>query len=265
MAKLVRVALLVVLLQIIDFGLTLDLQNIRPIYENEYWRKVHPALDKWISRSELAYRVLGSKLVNVNVGARVTGGQEAYPNQFPYQAGLVVTLATQESFCGGSLISVNYVLTAAHCLDASTFASVLLGAHNVSRNSETTRQIQLLGTRNFKIHQNYNATQFQFDIALLQLTSPAVLNSAVSLINLPRLAQADTSFASTVATISGWGRYLDSTELLSEVLRYVDLTILDNSGCTPFFGTAVTAQKICSSGANRVGPCGGKRVGKWLV
>lgn len=259
MAKIVAVALLAVLLQVLDYGLALDLQSIRPIYENAYWRKTHPALDKWISRSELAYKVLGSKLPVVpTIGARVTGGQEANPNQFPYQAGLVVTLPTQESFCGGSLISINYVLTAAHCLDTSTFASVLLGAHNVSMNSETTRQIQLLGTRHFKIHENYNATQYQFDIALLQLTSPVTLNSAVSLINLPRLAQADTSFAANVATISGWGRYLDTTDLLSDVLRYVDLTILDNSACTPFFGTAVTAQKICSSGANRVGPCGGR-------
>ncbi|KAJ8976740.1 hypothetical protein NQ317_004291 [Molorchus minor] len=44
--------------------------------------------------------------------ARVVGGSEAVRNSHPYQAALIMD---GSGFCGGSLISVNWVLTAAHC------------------------------------------------------------------------------------------------------------------------------------------------------
>lgn len=252
------VVALLVLLQVVQRGLGLDLHRIRPIYESAFWRETHPALAKLIAKSESAAEALGASL---NIQARVTGGEIAVNNQFPYQAGLVITLPSQQSFCGGSLISSNFVLTAGHCLDTSTMATVLLGAHDVSMASENTRAIQLIMARNFRIHESYNSTQYQNDIALLQLNAPVQVTSAIQIIALPRWSQVDTTFTNSRATVSGWGRYLDTVDEFSTVLRYVDLTVLDNSGCTPFFGVAVTNMKVCTSGAGRVGPCGGECAG----
>lgn len=47
-------------------------------------------------------------------GPRVIGGEEVAPHTAPYQAALLVNGG---SLCGGSLISVDRVLTAAHCTD----------------------------------------------------------------------------------------------------------------------------------------------------
>lgn len=257
-----RVLSLLSALLLINYGCGLDLDTIRPIHESKYWRDTHPALGKLLDSSELAYRTIGGK---VNAASRVTGGAIATSNQFPYQAALVITLPSEQSFCGGSLISNNFVLTAAHCLDTATMATVLFGAHDVSLPSESTRAIQLIMPRNFNMHENYNSTQYQNDIALLRLNSPVQTNSVISIISLPRLSQVDTTFAGSQAVISGWGRYLDTVDALSEQLRFVNLSVLANSGCTPFFGAAVTDMKVCSAGTGRVGPCGGDSGGPLVV
>lgn len=46
---------------------------------------------------------------------KIVGGHQAEPGQFPYQVGMYIQMDSKEVFCGGSLISPNYVLTAAHC------------------------------------------------------------------------------------------------------------------------------------------------------
>jgi secreted trypsin-like serine protease len=43
---------------------------------------------------------------------RITGGNTAARGQFPWQIALIIDYAW---FCGGSLISAQWVLTAAHC------------------------------------------------------------------------------------------------------------------------------------------------------
>lgn len=49
------------------------------------------------------------------ISPRIIGGQEATPHAYPYQVGIYVTYSGRTDFCGGSLVSKNYVLTAAHC------------------------------------------------------------------------------------------------------------------------------------------------------
>lgn len=56
------------------------------------------------------------RLHKKSIQPRVYGGNDALPKQFPYQVG--VSTKKQGSFywCGGSVISEYYVLTAAHCV-----------------------------------------------------------------------------------------------------------------------------------------------------
>ncbi|KAF7274910.1 hypothetical protein GWI33_012427 [Rhynchophorus ferrugineus] len=49
--------------------------------------------------------------------SRIIGGSEATPNSHPYQVALFIQFPQGRSFCGGSIISENYILTAAHCMD----------------------------------------------------------------------------------------------------------------------------------------------------
>jgi secreted trypsin-like serine protease len=50
--------------------------------------------------------------VHVPDAGRITNGNTAIRGQFPWQVSLIIDFAY---FCGGSLISDEWVLTAAHC------------------------------------------------------------------------------------------------------------------------------------------------------
>ena len=57
---------------------------------------------------------------------KIVGGEEAAPHQYPWMAGLFVDSAW---FCGGTLISDQWVMTAGHCADGASHAKVVLGSH----------------------------------------------------------------------------------------------------------------------------------------
>lgn len=74
---------------------------------------------------ELGYDWANIKPINIYVepigpapevpeGSRIVGGSVASRNQFPYQVALIIN---NSGFCGGSIISNAWVLTAAHCVD----------------------------------------------------------------------------------------------------------------------------------------------------
>ena len=50
---------------------------------------------------------------------RIVGGDEAAENQWPWIVALFIDDAW---FCGGSLISENWVMTAAHCVEVSSMS-----------------------------------------------------------------------------------------------------------------------------------------------
>merc|ERR1711973_972235 len=54
---------------------------------------------------------------------KIVGGEEAEPNQWPWIVALFVDDAW---FCGGSIISENWVMTAAHCVDGALSFDIAL-------------------------------------------------------------------------------------------------------------------------------------------
>ena len=47
--------------------------------------------------------------------SKIVGGESTKPHEYPWQVGLLSSRSSSTPFCGGSLISSQEVLTAAHC------------------------------------------------------------------------------------------------------------------------------------------------------
>ncbi|KAL6030229.1 hypothetical protein STEG23_035757 [Scotinomys teguina] len=125
---------------------------------------------------------------------KIIGGYTCRKHSVPYQVSLHDGYGHQ---CGGSLISDQWVLSAAHCYKGRSL-QVRLGEHNIHvlEGGE-----QFIDPAKIIRHPNYNKSTTDNDIMLIKLKSPATLNSQVSTVSLP------TSCPSTGAQclVSGWG------------------------------------------------------------
>lgn len=141
-------------------------------------------------------------------GGRIVGGNEADQGQFPFQAALFIEAEGGTYFCGGSLLNNDYIMTAAHCVDAAKSVEVILGAHNVRENEESQKKY-VVPKANIKYHERWSSTLIRNDIAVMKLATPAVFNDRIRPVNLPRKKDRDNTFVQEACITSGWGKDKD--------------------------------------------------------
>ncbi|KAL5281072.1 hypothetical protein ACFFRR_004845 [Megaselia abdita] len=170
----------------------------------------------------------------------IISGENAYLGQFPWQVILKKDL-NDELLCGGSIISSNWVLTAAHC--TSGRSSVVVAYGTVDRDDLSTYQV--IGSSGIFVHPQYDAKFLSNDVSLINLPSSLTFNSYVQPIRLN--TDPSRSLVGQVATIVGFGVMDDEDLDYSENMKYAATIIRDNSVCdTVYPSDYVTSNTVCA-------------------
>ncbi|XP_042889047.1 chymotrypsin BI-like [Penaeus japonicus] len=204
----------------------------------------NPAAGKpWVWKSP---QPLVTPMAPAPAAPRIVGGYEAAPHSWPHQVALFIDGA---QFCGGSLISSEWVLTAAHCMDGASMVEVVMGAHNIRQHEPS--QVSMT-SYNFFTHESWNSWFLKNDIALIKLPSPVAFNQYIQAVRLPAF---DVPAGSYV-TPTGWGKPSDASNGISDVLRQVSVPVITNMECGMYFGT-IGDGNICVSTTGGHSTCNG--------
>ncbi|XP_055910850.1 uncharacterized protein LOC129945216 [Eupeodes corollae] len=204
-------------------------------------------------------------VVGAKEESRITNGQIAEPKQFPYQAGLLLHLEKGSAWCGGTLISNQWVLTAAHCTDSIVSVDVHLGMFDRLNRYEEGQKVIRVARANIIVHEHWNPSSVQNDISLIRLPYPVEFNEYIQAAQLPRLIGTPSNYVGVNSIASGWGRTSDSATGTTDKLRWIEVPIMDNSACASYYSGSVRDTNICISTKNAKSTCNGDSGGPLVL
>jgi len=183
---------------------------------------------------------------------RIVGGHEAAENEWPWQVALFIDDAW---FCGGSLVSDEYVMTAGHCADGATYFDIMAGAHDVRASSEPHR-VEITSYEGFT-HPDWNSDNLFGDIALVRLPEKIQFNDYIRPACLPPAEDESNGYVGELTTPVGWGKNSDNAGGITPKLQMVeDLPVISNPTCNDVYGIIYDGI-MCIDSSGGKGVCNG--------
>lgn len=155
---------------------------------------------------------------------RAINARDSTIEEFPY----TVSLEFDSNFrCGGSILSSNLIVTAAHCINKThgpSYYQVRAGSSHVEKNGSVH------WIRDYHLHNQLisNSSLLGYDLAVLRLENAIELDNKTK----RSISLADgIQVVGSIATASGWGSLRNRMGPTPDHLMSVDLKIVDTKVC----------------------------------
>uniref|UniRef100_A0A182QDN4 Carboxylic ester hydrolase n=1 Tax=Anopheles farauti TaxID=69004 RepID=A0A182QDN4_9DIPT len=201
---------------------------------------------------------------------------EATAGKWPWHAALYRRKgAEMKYFCGGTVLNLDTILTAAHCVsgedgvvDRRTI-SVQLGRTGLN---ETQDSVQSLGVRAIIVHPMFSGVNVSHDIALIKLQDNITISSSVRPVRVWN-REVHEPIVGQNGTIVGYGIVVNN--IASDRLKYALVSVVNMLECTErsSFASVQTDGMICGKAQRGVSACFGdggggmfmQLDGRWFV
>ncbi|XP_068089840.1 transmembrane protease serine 9 isoform X2 [Hyperolius riggenbachi] len=191
----------------------------------------------------------GSDEKNCNCGTRpavqksnrIVGGSDASKGEFPWQVSL---RENNEHFCGATIISGKWLVSAAHCFNDFQDPAVwvaYIGSTSLSGLDSGTVKAYI---KNIVKHPSYDPDTADYDVAVLELDSELRFNKYTQPICLPAATHIFPMAKKCI--ITGWGYLKEDNLVKPEVLQKATVALMDQSLCNSLYSNVVTDRMMCA-------------------
>ncbi|XP_017669506.1 PREDICTED: plasma kallikrein-like isoform X3 [Lepidothrix coronata] len=181
---------------------------------------------------------------------RIVGGTDSSPGEWPWQVSLHVKLSRQRHLCGGSIISNQWILTAAHCVTSLANPNSWRVYAGILKQSEINEDTPFFRVEEIIVHPQYKYAQAGYDIALMKLAKPMNFTDLQLPICLP--SKEDTNIFYTDCWVIGWG-YRKEKGRVQDILQKAPIPLMSTEECQARYRKRRIGDKVICAGYDEGG------------
>ncbi|XP_042665450.1 transmembrane protease serine 7 [Centrocercus urophasianus] len=176
-----------------------------------------------------------------NLISRIVGGTNTKEGEWPWQVSLHFVGA---AYCGASVISKEWLISAAHCFQGSKLADPRAWRAHLGMRIQGRAKF-VSAVRRIIVHEYYNSRNYDYDIALLQLSKPwpDTMSHVIQPICVPPFSHKVRS--GEKCWITGWGQKQEVDDEGAAILQKAEVEIIDQTLCHSTYGI-ITARMFCA-------------------
>ncbi|XP_071556799.1 serine protease snk-like [Temnothorax nylanderi] len=202
--------------------------------------------------ANLVYETEKSPTLRINAGSNrvsrcavvetplIIGGIQAKPAEFPHMAVIGYGKHDVSWQCGGSIISENFILTAAHCMespDKGPASKVRVGLIDLLTPGDAMQERDVAERIKYP---EYKSSVKYHDIALLKLDHPLELNPRVR----PACLETNSQIPGKSAIASGFGKTSYESNIGSNELMKVQLNYISDDNCKKAYAEDIGTRRL---------------------